>query len=376
MSYKMVRWTEDIQEKALDVLAEAFKKNGVKKSFAEMYPRVFGKGARQLSDHFAAISDEGEIHGCISNCEMNYHIGDEVLKISSSGNVAVGQEARGRGLMTIMFEAVDKSLTEDDFDLSYLHGARTRYQYFGYELCGVEYRFVFQMADLSKHYTNKNKFEFIDLTQREDLLDQAIAINNSQKVYIERRADEFIKVLSARWREPIGVLKEGELFGTFAFGENGIKYLSLKSYENFAEMVYEFLLSRGLDETEYFAPDYNKQLMKNCMKNCSFFEVLNPANFKIVNFKKVVKAFLQLKADNEKLCDGELTLESDFFGKYKISITNGKAKVEDFDGEATYRLCGFEIYDFLFNFTPISYGEYDAAAASWLPLPINAPYLA
>lgn len=376
MSYKMVRWTEDIREKASEVLSEAFAKNGVKKDFGEMYPRVFAKGARQLSDHFAAFSEDGEIHGCISNCEMIYHIGDETLKISSSGNVAVAKEARGKGLMTIMFDAVDKSLHEDNFDLSYLHGARTRYQYFGYELCGVEYRFLFQMADLSKHYKHTNMFEFIDLSTREELLDEAIAISNEQKVHIERRADELLMVYRARWRKPIGVFKNGEFFGSFAFGENGIKYLSLKDYNDFAEMVYEFLLTNNLNETEYYAPDYNKQLMKNCMTNCSSFEILNPANFKIINFEKVVKAFLQLKADNEKLCDGEFTLESDLFGKFKIAVKDGKAMVEKFEGEAKFNLKGYEVYDFLFNFTPNSYGEYDAAAKAWLPLPINAPYLA
>ena len=380
MAYKMIRFTEEIREEALDVLAEAFAKNGIKKDFGEMYPRVFAKGARQLSDHFAAVPEgkdpHGNICGCISNCEMTYHVGQEVLKISSSGNVAVKATARGTGLMTVMFDAVDKSLHEDGFDLSYLHGARTRYNYFGYELCGVEYLFVFNMADLSKHYVNHDKFQFIDLRERTDLLDEAIAINNAQKVHVARRADELINVFLARWRQPVGVLRDGKLWGTFAFGEGGIKYLSLRGYSDFAEMVYEFMLTKGLTTVQYDAPDYNKELLKNCMKNCSSFTIGNPANFKIIHFERVVKAFLQLKVDNEKLCDGEITLDSDLFGKYRIAVKDAVASVEKFEGEAKYCLKGYEVYDFLFNFTPNSYGEYDAAVQAWLPLPINAPYLA
>lgn len=112
------------------------------------------------------------------------------------------------------------------------------------------------------------------------------------------------------------------------------------------------------------------------MTNCSSFEILNPANFKIINFEKVVRVFLQLKVDNENLCDGEITLDSDLFGKFRTTVKAGIASVEKFEGEARYNLKGFEVYDFLFNFTPDSYGEYDATAKSWLPLPINAPYLA
>ena len=225
-------------------------------------------------------------------------------------------------------------------------------------------------------YKNQGKFQFIDLSQREDLLDEAIEIINLQKVHVARRADELIKVYRARWREPIGVFRNGEFWGSFAYGEGGIKYIALRGYADFAEMVYEFMQAKNLTTLPYDAPDYDKTLMKNCMQNCSSFAIGNPANFKIIHFDKVVKAFLQLKADNEKLCDGEITLDSDLFGKYRITLKDSVATVEPFDGEAKYQLKGYEIYDFLFNFTPNSYGEYDAAVSAWLPLPINAPYLA
>jgi len=376
MTYEMVRFNEKNLDEALEVLSEAFKhQDGIKKSFAEMYPRIFGPEAERIGDNFCAMRD-GEVVGCISNDMMEYHVGGEVLKISSSGNVAVKESERGRGLMKVMFDCVHQDLIDGEFDVSYLHGARTRYNYFGYELCGVEYIFKFEMADLSKHYKNRHLFEFVDLRERQDLLEEAIKINEMQKVYIKRRAESLINVFLARWREPVAVFRDGKLFGTFAFGENGIKYITLKDYSDFAEMVFEFLSAKGLEETEYWAPDYNKQLIGNCMKNCSSFVIGNPANFKIMNFEKVVKAFLQLKADNESLCDGELTLDSDLFGKFRIAIEGGMVTVGKYEGEATYKLKGFEVYDFLFNHTPISYGTYDPTVESWLPIPINAPYLA
>ncbi len=376
MAYEMVRFNEENLGEALEVLSEAFKRqDGTKKSFAEMYPRIFGPEAERIGDNFCAMKN-GEVVGCISNDMMEYHVGDEVLKISSSGNVAVKASERGQGLMKVMFDCVHQDLIDGDFDLSYLHGARTRYNYFGYELCGIEYIFKFEMADLSKHYKNRHMFEFVDLRERTDLLEEAIKINEMQKVYIKRRAESLVNVFLARWRQPVAVLRDGELFGTFAFGENGIKYITLRDYKDFAEMVFEFLSAKGLDATEYWAPDYNKELMANCMKNCSSFVIGNPANFKIMHFEKVVKAFLQLKADNEALCDGEITLDSDLFGKFRIAITNGKVSVNKFEGEACYRLKGFQVYDFLFNHTPISYGPYDPAVSSWLPIPINSPYLA
>ncbi len=380
MDYKMTRFTPEIWEEALDVLSTAFMKDGIKKDFADMYPRVFRRDARQLSDHFAAYPADkevsGNICGCISNCEMTYHVGKEILKISSSGNVAVKESARGTGLMRVMFDAVDKSLREDNFDLSYLHGARTRYNYFGYELCGVEYLFTFDMADLSKHYQSTGKFQFVDLSQREDLLEEAVEIINTQKVHVSRRADELLMVYRARWREPIGVFRNGEFWGSFAYGEGGIKYLALRGYEDFGEMIYEFLLSKGLKAVPYDAPDYDKTLLKSCMESCSSFAIGNPANFKILHFDRVVKAFLQLKAENQPLYNGELTLNSDLFGSWRIAVSGTQVSVEPFFGNAAYQLKGYEIYDFLFNFTPNSYGEYDPAAASWFPMPINAPYLA
>ncbi len=380
MTYKMTRLTPDLLDEALTVLSNAFAKNGVKRSFAEAYPRVFTKDARQLSDHFAAYPEGKDVHGnicgCISNCEMTYHVGNETLKISSSGNVAVKDTARGTGLMTIMFNEVDKSLHEDDFDLSYLHGARTRYNYFGYELCGVEYLFIFDMADLSKHYKPQNKFTFVDLSQREDLISDAIEIIRAQSVYIERRADELIKVYRARWRAPIGVFRNGEFWGSFAYGEGGINHLSLKSYEDFSEMVHAFLLEKNLSTIPFNAPAFDKSLLKNCITNCSSYTIGNPANFKILHFEKVIAAYLQVKADCEPLCDGQITLDSDLFGKYQITVQNAKVSVTAYEGEAKYHFKGFDVYDFLFNFTPNVYGEYDPAVKSWLPIPLYAPYLA
>ncbi len=380
MKYDVKRFDRDNWAEAMDVLSTAFMKNGVKKDFAEMYPRVFRQDARQLRDHFVFFPEgksvSGNICGCISNCEMTYRVGGEILKISSSGNVAVKESARGTGLMTVMFSQVDKALHEENFDLSYLHGARTRYNYFDYELCGVEYLFDFDMADLSKHFQPSDVFTFAPLTQHEGLLEEAVAIIHSQKVFVERRADELLMVLTARWREPIAVFRNGQFWGTFAYGEGGIKYLALKGYEDFAQLVYEFLRFKGISSVPYAAPDYDKVLLSSCMERCSSFAVGNPANFKILHFDKVVKAFLQLKADNTPLYEGQLTVSSNLFGSWRIAVSGGKVTVESFDGEAEFTLKGFDIYDFLFNFTPKSYGPYHPAVTSWFPLPINAPYLA
>ena len=56
-------------------------------------------------------------------------------------------------------------------------------------------------------------------------------------------------------------------------------------------------------------PEHDRELLKNAMKYCSKFTIANPANFKIVNFKKVAKAE---DKDEEPLEEAEEQTEQEF----------------------------------------------------------------
>lgn len=372
MSYEIVRLHDAIREEALKMLSDAF---GTGKDFTKLFPRLLNAGTEELGQHYVALS-EGKPCGFLSNVEIPYHVGKSLLKVSASGNVAVKSTERGKGLMGQMFDTVDAIQKKEGFDLVMLHGARVRYHYFGFELAGIEYRFEFHLSDLSKHFKNAEAYRFVDLFEHPELVKEATEIHNTQVMYAERKAEQFIDVLHSQVRKAVAVLKGDTLLGSLSYGAGVMDHFSFKSYENFAEILFAFMSGEKLETLSFSIPDGDKTLMKNCMTYCGGYVVGNPANFKILNFKKVVQAFLQLKLDNGGLCDGELTLSSDLFGSFRLSCHNGVARVEEFSGEPQYKLVGDQIYDFLFNVTPNRYGDYDPVAASWLPLPLFAPYMA
>lgn len=377
MSFKMERITPAQRQEIVDLLNESFGRNGAKADFEKILPHLFEENALRLSDHFAVYPVEngvrGEMCAAMSNIEMQYKIGNETLKMAISGNVGVLPSARGKGLMQVLFDKINQVLVEEEFDFSYLHGDRTRYNYFGFELCGIEYQFRFRMVDLPKHFKPSDKFRFEKLRDRMDLVPQAMAVTAAQKSYIYHPEAEFVRTMETGTKEPLVVFRNDEFYGTFAFDGDGMHFIAMQDYTDFSELVHAFLLSRGLPSLQCNIPAFDKVMLDNCMKYCGGWKIGVPASFKIINFPHVVQAFLQVKADSQPLYEGSLTLDSDLFGKYCITVSKGVVSVTPFEGEAKFKVQGFDVYDFLFNFTPNTYGEYDPAVSSWLPIPLYAP---
>ena len=372
MMVRMVKFNDEIKPEALKLLSDSFRG----KDFEKLFPRLFNDGTPELSQHFALLSEKGEVIGVIANVELLACVGKHTLKASASGNVAVKEGYRGKGYLKTLFDTVDKTLVNDGFDICFLHGNRARYNFYGFEKCGVEYKFQFLKKNLMKYFRNSNKYTFINLSEHNEFIEKATSIYNAQLLHIERKTVDFLNVLKSQVRNAIGVLCNGELIGSLSYGEEIMDHFSFADSEHFGEILLAFMEYENIDCLNFGIPNADNSLLCECMKYCDSYSVVNPANFKIVNFANVVRAFLQLKADNIGLCDGSFTLRSSLFGTYEICCENNTVRVEPYDGKADFLLEGYDIYDFLFSYTPKQYGEFNATASAWLPIPLYLPYMA
>ncbi|MDD4772785.1 MAG: GNAT family N-acetyltransferase [Eubacteriales bacterium] len=361
MPFTAVKINDSIRGECLGLLGDAF--GGT--DFTKLFLRLFNAGTPELSRHFALIAEDGGVAGVISNVELDLRAGRSRLRVSACGNVAVKECYRGRGLMGRLFDAVDAELAAGDFDISYLHGNRERYRYFGYEKCGVEYRFEFLRPNLQKRISGTHTYGFVPLDDP-DLIKTAAGIYHSLPVHIEYTDAEFIPALRSHNRRTAGIMSRGRLVGSLAYNGEKIELFSCRDSAEFAAIILAFMDYTGTERLTFSAPEADYALLRQCRAYCESFSIVNPANFKIINFPKVVRAFLQLRADGTPVPDGSFTVDSDIFGKYRIGCNNSQAEVERFTGEADYKLNGYEVYDFLFNYP----------AGMFLPLPLYIPYLA
>lgn len=352
--------------------------NGVQMDFLNTFPRIFRENDENMSWYYA-VKENGKIIGTAASHPLFYRVGDEVLKISGGGNVAVSPEHRGRGIMQALLHRINEDLGE--FDLACLHGDRKRYRTFGFERCGTEYLCYFTASMLSIEGCRAD-VTLADLREHPACVAPAMAVGKAQISGYERSAADFITALSSRGQAPLAVLREGTVIGYAAVDRDAyIGEIALADPADFGSLLAAILARFGSKGTIALRlPAYEHGLVRQMLRLCSRWQIIQPANFQIRNFAKVVRVFLKAKGLYRPLTDGVLTLDTELFGKWKIACEKGEVTVEAFDGTAEIFLPGYRVYDFLFgpNDPFLAHdvpAEKAALAANWLPLPLYCPHL-
>lgn len=353
--------------------------NGCKMDFESDYPRIFVPNDRTMSWHLGAKID-GKLCGTAASYPLTYRVGGTDLKISASGNIAVDSTLRGRGIMQSLLNKLDAEDREANFDISYLHGDRFRYRNFGYERCGVEYYFNLTRQMLGKDAPEKH-FTYINLREsEEELIKKVFDFYNTQSTYLIRDYESFMPALTTKKRIPLAVISnEKELLAylTVSPKDHCVSEIFVKDENLFADIVKSYMEKFDTNVLYLGLPAYSP-LVKEALRIADRYHAMQPGNFKIYNFKRVVESFMREKCLHEYLPDGIITLDSEIFGKWSIEKKDENICVLPYSGIAQFSLPGYEIYPFLFGtFMPMvntKSKEY-ALLKSWFPLPLYCPYL-
>lgn len=351
--------------------------NGHQMDFAGAYPRIFQE---KNMDWYYAVKENGKIVGTAASHPLTYRVGGETLRISAGGNVAVSPDCRNRGIMQALLHRINEDLGE--FDLAYLHGDRKRYRTFGFEKCGIEYLVYFTPSMLKKEGCTA------DVTlrnlQKEDV-PAALAIGKSQYSGLIWTEEEFLLAQIAHKNHPLGIFREEKLVGYVSLDVPGA-YLAELALADPADLgsvlaaVCEYVGSKTL---VIRLPAYEKALLRRAITLSGRYNIIQPANFRIVRLDKVLAAFLQAKGSYAPLADGSLNVDTELFGKWTITCKGGKAEVAPGTEEADIYLPGYRAYEFFFGPNDPFLAEVEniptdkaLLVANWFPLPLFCPHLA
>lgn len=352
--------------------------NGKEMDFATMFPRIFVAEDKTMGWHIGAKID-GKLCGVAASYPLTYRVGGTDLSLSAGGNVAVDASVRGKGIMQSILNQFDKEDREDGFDICYLHGDRFRYRNFGYERCGVEYSFTLTRQMFGKD-APKRDFEYVDLRcAKEEFIREVFDFYNKQSVCLIRDYADFMPSLKTKGRLPLAVLSEGkEIIAYFTVGDDGcIGEISIKDEALFSDVIKGYMSKNDVSKLFLSMPSYDP-LTNQALKVAERYHVMQPGNFKILNFRRVVESFMREKSLHETLSDGKITIDSEVLGAWSIEKKGDKISVEQYDGEAQYVLPGYTVYPFLFGpLAPKQFSkEYDDELLNaWLPIPLYCPYL-
>ena len=357
--------------------------NGHQMDFDGAYPRIFQEKDENMGWYYG-VKEDGRIIGTAASHPLTYRVGDISLKVSAGGNVAVHPDCRNRGIMQLLLHRINQDLAAEGYDFAYLHGDRKRYRTFGFEKCGIEYLVYFTPSMLKKEGCTA------DVTLRElrkKDVPAAMALSKHQYSGLVWEEEDFFPAQIAHKNHPLGIFREKTLVGYVSLDVPGayLAELVLKNPADLGSVLAAVCDYVGGKTLVIRLPAYEKDLLRQAIPLSGRYNIIQPANFQILRFDRVLTAFLQAKASYAPLADGSLTLDTELFGKWAVTCKHGKAEVSPSENPADLFLPGFRAYEFLFGPNAPFLAEVDTTALTaeqaqlvqnWFPLPLFCPHLA
>ena len=364
------RGKAEMRDDFLDFINLVFGFNGNEKDFLKTLPKLYKEEYCPCENNYV-VTEDGKLKAAIGVFPRTMQVLDETLSVHGVGNVAVHPYSRSKGYMKdLLYQAV-QDMIDVGADLADLGGLRQRYQYFSYENAGVLYHFDFSHTSMRHCFGNApmQDMAFTAVTVENDpMLDKVRALYDTKPMRMLRPAEQFFDIVRS-WQETLYVITEGERFVGYFIG--GLGELTLCDTADFYDVLRNYVAKRGnvtltlaLHETAMIEMSY---------KICSHVSMSMDQNYSIFNYRKVVGAFLKLKASVQPLADGVLTVQIDGIAgqeTLKITVKDGVPSVETTDEKAQVTLEHKEAVSFFFGIVSPARAMCPAAAA-WFPLPLQ-----
>ena len=369
----------DMQE-LLDVLNISFTGRADSRHFEDGLPKLWIPDDEHMGRHFA-IRENGGIIAALGVYPLEMAIAGHKLRFSTVGNVATMPEAREKGCMKALMAAAMTELDDIGADASRLGGRRSRYQRYGYEVAGINYRLTLtdrNVSDYEEQFgaTDSDAITFRRIESAEDSELPAIhAPYDTQPVRVLRgEGVDFFNILRAWSNLPHAAYRNGCLCGHICAKGGDIAEFCAETDATAFAMLRAWQKQVGSQISFNIFP-WQNGLMRRIGRDNETISVNSPSHFKILNWDRVAAAFLNLKLTFSTLCGGCFVLGID--GKrLEIAVDGGKACVGYTEKEPDIRLDGLDAVRFLFGpADPLLAFDVPADIApfvsSWLPLPLG-----
>ncbi|MBE6726538.1 MAG: GNAT family N-acetyltransferase [Ruminococcaceae bacterium] len=367
------RGTPEMRGELLDFLNLAFGMNGHDRDLLKWLPKLYNE-ENDPCGHNYVITENGRIRAAVGVYPRTLHVLDETVMTYGVGNVAVHPYHRSKGYMKLLMNRAVQDMIEDGADMSDLGGRRQRYQYFSYESGGSNASFHFDTYSMRHCFGDApmKEFRFEPVTDPESpWLEPIRRLHDKRPLHMERTADRFFGIASS-WGEQLYVILEGERFAGYFIGP--LRELTLTDEADFTDVLRAYTAEHG--SLDLALPQYETGMIETAHKLCFSYSMCTDKYFSLFRFRKVVSAFMKLKASRIPLMDGSLTVQTE--GRagrevFRITVQNGIPSVTDAEEEPEIVLEHKEAELFFFGLLSPARTKHPLAAA-WFPLPIRIEY--
>lgn len=336
--------------------------------FKRLQPRVYGDNAKDFAYHFSAVQD-GRFRANVALLHQRMHVLDAELNMGFVGNVSVHPYARGEGHMKRLMAMMLGHAQQHGLDLLVLGGQRQRYNYFGFEAAGTMLCYEITATNV-RHClgdADVSGIAFSDLTEeRPDEVDFAFALAMTRKVRCERSRESFMDIMHM-WDSNTRLIRlDGEPVG-YVMG--AAREIMLTDESLLPRVIKALLPADGLKGVEIRVAPHETQRIQLLRRLCERCTVEPMEMIRVLNWQRVLEAYMKLKGSYVKLDDGCATVSID--GEpLTLTVENGAVSVAPGSGPAQLEMTGVEAVGWAFGIESALCP--DPHFGNWFPLPF--PY--
>lgn len=361
------------------MLNTAFTGDPDSRHFEDGLPKMWVDDDAHMARHIAVFED-GVMAGAVGIYPYNVTIGAKSLRFATVGNIGVLREYRGRGYMRLLMDAAMDTLASQKIDVSRLGGLRTRYERYGYEMCGTNYVIRLSKRNAEEAYPGGTGITFVPVTQEDSgALSLIRAMYGASSIACDRGDNrDLYRTLCAWKNRPYLAYKDGRPIGYLCASPDGASVAEHGAAD--APLHTEMLCAwvRGIDAYEIRAEVYpwDPALCRSVMAICETFTAIPATQCKVLSWDRFTDALLGLRARTAPLTHGRVSLSIRDWGTLVMEA--------DADGTRAYRTAAPEddtldaltAARMLFGMTPPALcaplsEEKLRLLSAWLPLPFS-----
>ncbi|WP_163193519.1 GNAT family N-acetyltransferase [Clostridium thermarum] len=377
--------------------------------FPTILPKLY-KGHEETSVYHYIVKEAGKIKAMVGSFPLELMVGDSHLKGKGIGTVSVHRYSRRAGYMKLLMDRAMAEMEAEGCDFAVLSGMRQRYEYWGFTPCGLSLNLEFNSANI-KHcnITVEDNYKFVEYNTDVDKrtaehtsaeqnttehistdkpktnelsqdLTKAIQLHNAQQVHAVRPEENFIDIARSWNSRVYFVYKNDEFAGYISAADNfeRLREMVLVDPEDIDRVLISFMKAFSLQDTTVVMHFHRAKEFMKLSRFCESYSINGSANIYVINYKKVIEAFMKLKNTYQPLQEGTLVLDIKEKGRYKIEVKDGSVKVEETDADYDISLSHLDASALLFShsgFVNTAYNYSHPVVKSWFPLPLFYPEL-
>ena len=347
-----------------------------KRDFISILPKIYHDEYRPAYNNFVVQDENGDFRAAVGNFNIDLDVCGEKIKACCIGNVAVGLKYRSMGYMVDLMEMSVEEMMKNGTDLAYLGGQRQRYGYFGFEASGISYNFEFNKKTAKHIFGGRKSNLRAEKLQENDTaaIEKIDELYQKNVIKASRPHKDYYRIVTS-WRHNPYVVYDGEEFAGYFFIDYGYGWVSecaVTKPEYYGDLALAALEVSGKECIRFNASPFDKMKHGFFTVNSENISVGGCESLLVLNYEKVLKAYLKTKASYTSLADGELKVlihgkKAD--EKLRIEVKNNEVTVEKFDGDVEIEFTHNEATRaFLSNFS-FEREKLNGAAQQWFPLP-------